>query len=218
MFGITLQNKHRPEDDSGQGAQSDARNVSFLDSDHFAFSKLIVARRRDKFTIHSKAVVCQDVELKGDITIGAGTVVHPKATVFAIAGPIIIGMNCIIEEGAIIVNRRKEVMRIGDDNLFEIGCRVECPTIGNFNTISTRARVHHTVRMSSHCVIGAAVLLAPTEDEILEDYTVVYGPAAEQRLWSGRGKIQEADLRRKHVEYLRDMLPKFNRLRRGDGQ
>ncbi|KAI0759262.1 hypothetical protein BD413DRAFT_617887 [Trametes elegans] len=29
--------------------------------------------QRDKFTIHSKAVVCQDVELKGDITIGAGS-------------------------------------------------------------------------------------------------------------------------------------------------
>ena len=28
--------------------------------------------RRDKFTIHSRAVVCQDVELKGDITIGPG--------------------------------------------------------------------------------------------------------------------------------------------------
>jgi dynactin 6 len=72
-------------------------------------------------------VVCQDVELKGDITIGAGiapleyifcgmclmiyddisagTVVHPKATIFAIAGPIVIGQGCIIEEGAIIVNR-----------------------------------------------------------------------------------------------------------------
>ncbi|OJT01829.1 Dynactin subunit 6 [Trametes pubescens] len=60
---------------------------------------------RDKFTIHSKAVVCQDVELKGDITIGAGTIVHPKATIFAIAGPIVIGSGCIIEEGAIIVNR-----------------------------------------------------------------------------------------------------------------
>ncbi|TFY82493.1 hypothetical protein EWM64_g1515 [Hericium alpestre] len=99
---------------------------------------------RDKFTIHSKAVVCQDVELKGDITIGS---VHPKATIFAIAGPIVIGMGCIIEEGAIIVNRRKEVMRIGDDNLFEIGCRVESPTVGNFNTVATRARVHHTVRL-----------------------------------------------------------------------
>lgn len=70
-----------------------------------------------------------------------GTIVHPKATIFAIAGPIVIGSGCIIEEGAIVVNRfvqcgyivpnlrrnalsrRKEVMRIGDDNLFEIGCR-----------------------------------------------------------------------------------------------
>lgn len=72
-----------------------------------------------------------------------GTIVHPKATIFAIAGPIVIGMGCIIEEGAIIVNRyvlikrstssythiypsctrRKEVMKIGDENLFEIGCR-----------------------------------------------------------------------------------------------
>ena len=34
-----------------------------------------------------------------------GTIVHPKATIFAIAGPIVIGMGCIIEEGAIIVNR-----------------------------------------------------------------------------------------------------------------
>lgn len=142
---------------------------------------------------------------------------HPKATIFAIAGPIVVGAGCIIEEGAIIVNRRKEVMRIGDDNLFEIGCRVECPSVGNYNTISTRARVHHTVRLSSYCVIGAGCLLVPTEDEVLDDYTVTYGPGAERRTWSGRGKVQEADLRRKHAEYLREMLPKFNRLRRGDG-
>ncbi|KIJ67851.1 hypothetical protein HYDPIDRAFT_83231 [Hydnomerulius pinastri MD-312] len=111
-------------------------------------------------------------------------------------------------------------MRIGDNNLFEIGCRVESPAIGNFNTISTRARVHHTVRISNYCVIGAACLLVPTEDETLEEYTSytsVYGPAADRRIWSGRGKIQEADLRIKHAEYLREMLPKFNRLRRGDG-
>ncbi|EPQ51999.1 trimeric LpxA-like protein [Gloeophyllum trabeum ATCC 11539] len=174
---------------------------------------------RDKYTIHSKAVVCQDVELKGDITIGSGTIVHPKATIFAIAGPIVIGSNNIIEEGAIIVNRqaRKEVMRIGDDNLFEIGCRVESPSVGNFNTVSTRARVHHTVRLASFCVVGAGCLVVPTEDEVLDDYTVIYGPAAERRKWTGRGKVQEADLRRKHAEYLREMLPKFNRLRRGDG-
>jgi dynactin-6 len=85
--------------------------------------RLAMAPVRDKFVIHSKAIVCQDVELKGDITVGPskflicpvvtyahpvsllGTVVHPKATIFAIAGPIVIGSGCIIEEGAIIVNR-----------------------------------------------------------------------------------------------------------------
>lgn len=59
--------------------------------------------------------------------------------------------------------------------------------------------------------------MVPLEDDILDEYTVVYGSAGEKRIWSGRGQIQEADLRRKHAEYLREMLPKFNRLRRGDG-
>ncbi|KAG8748648.1 hypothetical protein FRC10_000039 [Ceratobasidium sp. 414] len=139
---------------------------------------------KDKFTIHSKAVVCLDVDLKGDVTVGSGTIVHPKATIFAMAGPIVIGTGCIIEEGVIIVNRRKETMRIGDSNLLEIGCR---------------------------CMV------VPSEDEVLEEFTVIYGPTAERRTWSGRGKIQEADLRQKHVEYLREMLPKFNRLRRTEG-
>jgi len=154
--------------------------------------------------------------MRGDITVGSGTVVHPKAAIFALVGPIVIGMNCILEEGVILVNRRKEVMRIGDDNLFEIHCRVEAPSIGDFNTISTKSRLHHTVRLSDYCVIGAGCLVLPVEDEVLPDYTVVYGPNCERHLWSGRGKLQEQDLRRKHGEYLREMLPKFNRLRRSE--
>jgi dynactin-6 len=81
--------------------------------------------------------------------------------------------------------------------------------------------VHHTVRLGAFCVIGAGVLLVPSDDEALPDYTVLYAgagaDAVERRTWSGRGRAQEADLRRKHAEYLREMLPKFNRLRRGDG-
>ncbi|PVG04449.1 trimeric LpxA-like protein [Serendipita vermifera] len=171
---------------------------------------------KDKFSIHSRAVVCQDVEMRGDITIGAGTVVHPKAAIFALVGPIVIGMNCILEEGCILVNRRKEIMRIGDDNLFEIHCRVESPSIGDFNTVSTKARLHHTVRLSDFCVVGAGCLVVPVEDEVLPEYTVVYGPDSQRQIWSGRGKLQEQDLRRKHAEYLREMLPKFNRIRRSE--
>lgn len=101
-------------------------------------------------------------------------------------------------------------------NHLNVSTGVECP-MGNFNTICTRARVHFTTRLSSYCVIGAGCLVVATEEEILDEYTVIYGPAAERRVWSGRGRVQEADLRRKHAEYLREMLPKFNRLRRGDG-
>jgi dynactin-6 len=61
--------------------------------------------RQTKVVAHELAVICQDAELKGEITIGAGTVVHPKATLFAAAGPIEIGENCIVEENAVIVNR-----------------------------------------------------------------------------------------------------------------
>ena len=41
--------------------------------------------------IASGAVVCNECELKGDVTIGSRTVVHPKAKILAESGPIIIG-------------------------------------------------------------------------------------------------------------------------------
>ena len=71
---------------------------------------------------------------------------------------------------------------------------VESPTVGDFNTISTRSRVHHTVRIASYCVIGAGCLLVPTEDQELVDYTMVYGSAAERQTWSVCGKVQELNL------------------------
>ena len=64
-----------------------------------------VLRRPTKITAHSTAVVCQDVQIVGDVTIGAGTVVHPKAKISALRGPIVIGENCIVEELAAIVNK-----------------------------------------------------------------------------------------------------------------
>uniref|UniRef100_A0A8C4NDS4 Dynactin subunit 6 n=1 Tax=Eptatretus burgeri TaxID=7764 RepID=A0A8C4NDS4_EPTBU len=52
------------------------------------------------------AVVCVESEIRGDVTIGARTVVHPKARIIAEAGPIIIGESNLIEEQVLIINRR----------------------------------------------------------------------------------------------------------------
>ncbi|KAI6018697.1 hypothetical protein BKA83DRAFT_4314376 [Pisolithus microcarpus] len=65
-------------------------------------------------------------------------------------------------------------MRICDNNLFGIGCRT-------FNMISTCAWVHNTVRMTNHRVVGARCLVISAEDEMLDEYTCIYGPLADRR-------------------------------------
>lgn len=72
------------------------------------------------------ALVCDGAVLTGDITIGATTVVFPGAKIQSAegAGPVTIGSGCVVEEGASIVNMNPGAMRIGDGNLFEVGCTV----------------------------------------------------------------------------------------------
>ncbi len=86
------------------------------------------------------AVVCNESSLVGEVSVGARTVVHPKAKIVAEAGPIIIGENNLIEEQATIVNARRDlgedegeakegskeggsvpVMIVGNNNVFEVG-------------------------------------------------------------------------------------------------
>jgi carbonic anhydrase/acetyltransferase-like protein (isoleucine patch superfamily) len=57
-------------------------------------------------SIAKTAVVCQETTFIGpfDIIIGDETVIHPKAQIKAIKGPITIGQRNIIEEFAVIQN------------------------------------------------------------------------------------------------------------------
>uniref|UniRef100_A0AAQ5XEB0 Dynactin subunit 6 n=1 Tax=Amphiprion ocellaris TaxID=80972 RepID=A0AAQ5XEB0_AMPOC len=66
-------------------------------------AKQLMAQKTAK--IAAGAVVCVESEIRGDVTIGARTVVHPKARIIAEAGPIIIGEGNLIEEQALIINR-----------------------------------------------------------------------------------------------------------------
>ena len=47
--------------------------------------------------ISTGAVVCNESELRGDITIGARTVIHPKAKIIAESGDIIIGKTLVFK-------------------------------------------------------------------------------------------------------------------------
>lgn len=223
----------------------------------------------------------------------AGTVLHPRCTVLAMSGPIILGSNCIVEENVVIVNRTKNTMTVGDENHFQIGCRtsagpfrracelmrlsptgIESTAVGNHNIFAPRSRTSHLVSVGSNCNIGAGCVVLPSpfspialrptlptrysaDDELpppptpakqgsetiaeestsdismvtasppppiptktpslpsgeaLPDYTQIFGDGR-RRIWSGEGRGQARAFHAKHLDYLRETLPKYNKLK-----
>ena len=83
----------------------------------------------------------------GDITIGAGTVVHQRARIIAEAGPIFIGEGNVVNEMATIMNRLPpgtnewhtgQTQIIGNGNVFGIDSMCEALRIGNGNVLETK--------------------------------------------------------------------------------
>ncbi|CAI9739227.1 Hypothetical predicted protein [Octopus vulgaris] len=104
---------------------------------------------RSNIKIAPMAIVCKECDLIGDISIGARTIIHPKARIVAEAGPIIIGESNLIEEGVQIINKLPEdgsptdetpVMVIGNHNVFEVASYVESLKIGNFNVVEVKGK------------------------------------------------------------------------------
>ncbi|KAI8985302.1 trimeric LpxA-like protein [Pilobolus umbonatus] len=164
---------------------------------------------RNRVTAGAKSIVCQETELRGEISIGS--VLHPQSRIIAENGPIYIGRNNLIEENVIIFNRNSIPLVIGDDNVFEVGCYIEGSRIGNSNVIEARARVLNNTAIGNHCVIGAAC--STESNETIPDLTVIYGKESRRRTQKEPLPTQ-AVLHARHLEYLREVLPKYNHLKK----
>ncbi|KAI9323805.1 trimeric LpxA-like protein [Dichotomocladium elegans] len=168
---------------------------------------------RSRITAGPKSIICHETDLRGEISIGAGTVLHPQCRIIAENGPVYIGRNNIVEENVVIFNKNTSPLVIGDENVFEVGCYVEGSRVGNNNIIEARAKVLGSTIIGNHCVIGAA---CSTEvNETIEDKTVIYGSKSNRRLQSEIFQTQ-ASLHARHLEYLREVLPKYNHLKKLD--
>jgi len=132
---------------------------------------------KDKIKVGSRSIVCQEADIRGDVTIGAGCVLHPKCTMFAYAGPIVMGDCCIVEETAVIVNRNKAPMVIGSYNLFETGCRIEAASIGSYNTFEPKSRVPSSIALKDYCVIGAGCVVLPELPAMPQEWEDIKRPA-----------------------------------------
>ncbi|KAI9531421.1 Dynactin subunit 6 [Dissostichus eleginoides] len=180
-------------------------------------SKQIAAQKSAK--IAAGAVVCVESEIRGDVTIGARTVVHPKARIIAEAGPIIIGEGNLIEEQALIINSYPEnqlpdsegaeqkTMTIGTNNVFEVGCVSQALNIGDNNVIESKADLGRRVVLSSGCIVGACCQLNTCE--VVPENTVVYGCGTNRRLQSEKPQPQTLQL-----DFLMKILPNYHHLKK----
>ncbi|KAL3997195.1 Bacterial transferase hexapeptide (six repeats) family protein [Acanthocheilonema viteae] len=159
----------------------------------------------NRFTIASDAVVCKEAILKGDITIGSGTVVHPTAVIRATNGPIIIGENNNIEETCVIenLNENGQTLSIGRDNVFEIGSVVHAPKIGDNNVFGVRCKVGPNTTVTRGCFIGVNCV-AMLQEELPEN-TVIYGKNNSRRVARDPPQLQTSQL-----EYLRKAFERFH--------
>ncbi|XP_054267521.1 E3 ubiquitin-protein ligase RNF14 [Macrosteles quadrilineatus] len=134
------------------------------------------------------AVVCVESKLKGSVSIGSMTIIHPKASIIAEAGQVIIGENNIIEEQASIIYRSRDdtskenavPLNIGVNNVFEVGCEIHAKSIGDHNVFESKCYVGPNVEIGNGCIIGAGCRI--TVSERLPDLTVITGQECVRRL------------------------------------
>ncbi|XP_053568967.1 dynactin subunit 6-like [Bombina bombina] len=165
------------------------------------------------------AVVCVESEIKGDVTIGPRTVVHPKAKIIAEAGPIIIGEGNLIEEQALIINSFPEniapdsddvepkPMIIVTNNVFEVGCYSQALKMGDNNVIESKASVGRNVILTSGCIIGACCDVNTCE--VIPENTVIYGSDCLRRVQTERPQPQTLQL-----DFLMKILPNYHHLKK----
>ncbi|KAI7814400.1 dynactin subunit 6 [Triplophysa rosa] len=169
--------------------------------------------------IAAGAVVCVESEIRGDVTIGPRTVVHPKARIIAEAGPIVIGEGNLIEEQALIINSYPEnilpdsdcvepkVMTVGINNVFEVGCVSQALKIGDNNVIESKAEVGRNVMLTSGCIVGACCQVNTCE--VIPENTVIYGSECLRRVQTERPQPQTLQL-----DFLMKILPNYHHLKK----
>jgi len=158
--------------------------------------------------ILSKAIVCEESTLKGDITIASGCVIHPSALIIAKSGPIVFGENCIVEEYAEILNIDPlgKTLMIGANNIFEVGCRIKALSIGDKNIFETKCQVGSGVEILNGCVIGSGTIVI---NSCVKENSIHLCRKPMRKV--SADKMRTSTLQ---IDFLRKVLPNYHHLRK----
>ncbi|PGG99071.1 hypothetical protein AJ79_08705 [Helicocarpus griseus UAMH5409] len=144
---------------------------------------------RPPLTIHPAATVPDSTSFQGTypITIGAGTVIHPRTKFLSFDGPIRVGDGCIIGEKSVIggpqtspspspspdapTTMLENSILIGPLTTISAGT-----TISDAATVDTSAILGRRVRVGKHAKVCPSCCIP--DDGVVDDWTVIWGGTA----------------------------------------
>ncbi|XP_050420931.1 dynactin subunit 6 [Adelges cooleyi] len=169
-----------------------------------------------KVKIGQGAMVCKEIKVKGPVTFGPSTIVHPGVTIIAEAGPIEIGESNIIEEYVSIIHKftpgaeqsEPKTLKIGSNNVFEVYSTVEgVSNVGDNNIFESKCYVGRDISIRNDCIIGAGCRLTSTIP--IEDGICVYGKNCVRQKAYCKPSVPGG-----HREFLIKLLPSYHLLKK----
>jgi len=110
--------------------------------------------------IGNDCYIADSAEVIGNVKLGNGCYVGPKAVVRADYGQIVIGDNCAIEELCMIHARPDEVTRIGNNVTLGHACVIHTPKeIGDFSVIGMNSVVSDFAILGEWAVVGEGAVV-----------------------------------------------------------
>lgn len=176
--------------------------------------------------IHSTATIAEKAQLTGThlIEIGENAFIHPWAKIRAEHGSVIIGKNCIVSEGAVVGaashqnNDEEANVVIGTGVNIESCAVVEASRIQDHCTIGPKAQIGAGAVLRTWCTV--APHCAIKGEEVLEDYTVIFGDGQRRvdSMVRDRREVRDARIqnREKEIALLKTLIPDASGKWKGD--
>ncbi|CAI2305660.1 unnamed protein product [Caenorhabditis sp. 36 PRJEB53466] len=173
-----------------------------------------VDRRRNRLgmtetsgvSIASSTIVCAEAEIKGEVTIKEGCVVHPHVIFDATKGPIFVGDNNIFEEYSVICNNSDgQPMIIGDSNIFQVHSKCSAKYVGSRNVIGVHAVLEDGCSVPDDCSVAPKSHVFSRQN--LDPSVAVHGQFGEHRQTVTPNLTPNTQL-----EFLRKVIPSYHHL------
>ncbi|EHA18486.1 hypothetical protein ASPNIDRAFT_225614 [Aspergillus niger ATCC 1015] len=162
---------------------------------------------RTPITAHPSATISESLLIQGShpISIGASTIIHPRARIYSYEGPVIIGNGCIISEksvigsaptptsttsttsGGIASKDEGSILPIRISNSVTIGPGAQIlpgAHIHSSSSVEARAVIGRRSVVGSHCRVCAGVEVG--DGDGIADWMVVWGGGRRRRRAVGR--------------------------------